>query len=62
MKKEEKSLVQLNAEIIDQFENGEEMLLIKGGKSLWQRILDLLTGEDSDDDVNGGNCYNCSCE
>lgn len=66
MKKEEKSLVKLDPSIIEQFDSGEEMMLVKGGVSIvsiWEKICDSINFGDCKcvNEGNCGNCGNCKC-
>ncbi|MDD4745908.1 MAG: hypothetical protein RBR35_04405 [Salinivirgaceae bacterium] len=51
MEQQEKRLVKLNPQIIERFENDEEMLMIKGG-GLWSWLLGKL------DEIN---VFQCQC-
>lgn len=53
--KKEKTLLKLSTKIIEQFENGEEMMMVKGGKGLLDRLWDLFLPTNI-------NCTgNCNC-
>ena len=57
MEQQEKRLVKLNPQIIERFENDEEMLMIKGGVGPLAWLLALLSGE-----IHVFNCGDCKCQ
>lgn len=49
---DEKRIVKVNAEIVERFDNDEEIVMVKGGGwlgSLWEKIADTI------------NIFNCTC-
>ena len=59
MENQEKYLVKLNTEIIEVFDENDEMLLVKGGKGIIEWLIDKL--EEGGGHINLANCINCSC-